>query len=69
VAEDIPNFRLDLVGVHEVIRDRGGNKPAGEYTFFYGKRNENHELGTGPSYISESYQKLRGSSLLVIRCT
>jgi hypothetical protein len=34
------------VGVQEVRRDRGGTKPAGKYTFFYGKENENHELGT-----------------------
>jgi hypothetical protein len=25
---------------------RVGTEPASEYTFFYGKRNENHELGT-----------------------
>jgi hypothetical protein len=24
-----------------------GTAPPGEHTFFYGKRNENHELGTG----------------------
>jgi hypothetical protein len=35
------------VGVQEVRRDGGGTKPAGEYTFFYRKGNENHELGTG----------------------
>jgi hypothetical protein len=34
------------VGVDEILLDRGGTKPAGEYTFFYGKGNENHELGT-----------------------
>jgi hypothetical protein len=35
------------VGVQEVRREGGGTEPAGEYTFFYRKANENHELGTG----------------------
>jgi hypothetical protein len=35
------------VGVQEVRWDGGGTEPAGEYTFFYGKVNENRELGTG----------------------
>jgi hypothetical protein len=30
----------------QVRWNRGGTKPAGKYTFFYKKRNENHELGT-----------------------
>jgi hypothetical protein len=38
---------LDLVGVQEVKWEDGGTKPAGENTFFYGKGNENHQLGTG----------------------
>jgi hypothetical protein len=33
------------VGVQEVRWDGGGTEPAVEYTFFYGKGNENHELG------------------------
>jgi hypothetical protein len=34
------------VGVQEVRWNRGGTEPADEYTFFYGKGNENHEIGT-----------------------
>jgi hypothetical protein len=37
---------LNFVGV-QVRWARGGTKPAGKYKFFYGKGNENHELGTG----------------------
>jgi hypothetical protein len=37
VAEEISKYKLHLMGVQEVIWDRGGNEPAGEYTFFYGK--------------------------------
>jgi hypothetical protein len=35
------------MGVQGVRWDRGGTKPSDEYTFFYGKGNENHEVGTG----------------------
>ena len=35
------------MGVQEVRWDRGGTVRAGDYNFFYGKGNENHQLGTG----------------------
>jgi hypothetical protein len=53
-SRELPRRNLDLVGVQEVRWERGGTEPVGEYTFSYGKGNENHELGSGFSCIRES---------------
>jgi hypothetical protein len=45
-VKEISKYKLDLVGVQEVRWDGGGTEPASEYTFFYGKGNENRDLGT-----------------------
>jgi len=42
-ARELARYKLDLVG----CRMLGGTKGAGDYNFFYGKVNENHQLGTG----------------------
>jgi hypothetical protein len=47
VSRELARYMLDLVGVQEVRWEGDGTEPAGEYTFFYGEGNENHELGTG----------------------
>jgi hypothetical protein len=39
-----------------VYRDKKGTERASDFTFFYGKGNENHKLGTGPSYTRDKYQ-------------
>jgi hypothetical protein len=41
------------VGVEEVRCEGGATEAVGEYTFFYGKGNENHELGRGFLYIRD----------------
>jgi hypothetical protein len=46
------NLSYSLLGV-EVSWDRCGAEPAGEYTFFYGKGNKNHEVHV-LFYIRES---------------
>jgi hypothetical protein len=47
VPRELARYKLDLVGVQEVRWEGSGTELAGEYTFFYGKGNENHEFGTG----------------------
>jgi exonuclease III len=58
VSRELWRYRLDLVGVQEVRWEGSGTVQAGEYIFFYGKGNENHELGIGILYKRESYQQL-----------
>jgi exonuclease III len=68
VSRELSRYRLDLVGMQEVRWEGSGTIPAGEYTFFCQKGNENHELGTGFFVHRESYQPVRGLSLLMIGC-
>ena len=44
---ELARYKLDLVGVREIRWGRGGTVRAGDYNFFYGKGNENHQLGKG----------------------
>jgi hypothetical protein len=47
VARELAKYKLHLVGVREVRWDKKGTARLGQYTFFYGKGQGNHQLGTG----------------------
>ena len=44
---ELARYKLDIVDVQEFRWDKGGTVRAGDFNFFYGKGNENHQLGTG----------------------
>jgi len=46
-ARELTRYKLDLVGVQGVRWEKGGTVREGDYNIFYGKENENHQLGTG----------------------
>ena len=45
-ARELARDKLDVVGVQGVRWDKVGTVRTGDYNFFYGKGNENHQLGT-----------------------
>jgi len=42
-ARELARYELYLVSVQEVRWDREGTVRAGDYNFFYGRENENHQ--------------------------
>ena len=53
-GRELARYKLDLAGVQELRWEKEGTVKAGDYSFFYGKGNENHQLGTGSFCTSQN---------------
>jgi hypothetical protein len=67
LSKELSKCKLDLKGMQEFRWEGGGSELTGQYTFFYEKGNENHELGTRFLCKRESSAVTR-IEFLVIRC-
>ena len=47
VTRGLAKYKLGLMGVQGIRWDKMGTVRAGDYIFFYGQGNENHQLGAG----------------------
>jgi hypothetical protein len=54
-SKEMSKYKLELIGIKEVRWDTGGRGPAGDYTVFYRRGNENHQLGTGVLCTQENH--------------
>jgi hypothetical protein len=45
-ARELARYKVGSVGVQQVRWDKCGTVRTWDYNFFYGKENENHQLGT-----------------------
>jgi hypothetical protein len=68
VLRELSRYRFDFVGAQEVRWEGSGTVPTREYTFCMERGIKTINLVQGFLYIRESYQQLRGFSLLVIGC-
>jgi exonuclease III len=68
VARKLGKYKLDLMGVEEVRWAKGGTERADVYTSFYGKGNEDHQLGSGCFVHKRIISAVRRVKFLVIGC-
>jgi hypothetical protein len=54
------------LAVQEVRWEKGGTEPADTYTFLYGNRNENHDLGAGNFVHNGILSAVKRKNLLII---
>jgi len=47
ITTELARYKLDLVGYRRLVGEKAGTVREGDYIFFYGQGNENHQLGTG----------------------